>query len=163
MPNAWNYERRRVVCAKFLVGVSLVAKGEANASTSLEAVRNRMRLPPEDALFAARRLSEEQLIGFDPGGAVRSTSEGIVRAAEILRSATSQTDHADDVRRTLRGGGMPFEMLKIALMANGGVLDCGARESEAGTVYRLGLAGEVITLERKTADGAFEPVPESAS
>src|SRR5450631_2507436 len=106
MSSSWNFERRRTVCGAFVVGVSLIAKGKANFATSLEAVRNRMRLPPEDALFAARRLHEEQLIVFDEGGAVRSNEKGIQHAEDLVRSATSKTLSFGELARTLQSGGL---------------------------------------------------------
>ncbi len=156
--SAWNFERRRVVCGKFVVGVSLVTKGKANVETSLEAVRNRMRLPPEDALFAARRLDEEQLIAFNPGGAVTSTRAGIDRAEEIVRVATSRFGDFEDVTRCLRAGGVELAMLKIALVANGGALACGGPADELSVEHRLALVGDEVAIERKTSEGAFEPL-----
>ena len=80
MTVGWNFERRRDTCTQFLIGVHVFAKGLAERGTSLEAVRTRMRLSPEEALFAARRLSEEKLITFEAAGAVRSNARGIERA-----------------------------------------------------------------------------------
>jgi len=76
----WNFERRRDACTQFLIGVFLLTKGLPERDTSLEAVRTRIRLSPEEALFAARRLSDEKLIGFQPAGTVRSSTRGIDRA-----------------------------------------------------------------------------------
>ena len=158
MSKAWNFERRQIVCARFIVGVSLVVKGATDAMTSLEAVRNRVRLPPEDALFAARRLDEEQKIQFDPGGAVRSTRKGIEHATEIVRVAAMNARHAEDVDRVVRGGGVPHAMLKLAVLANGGVLECEPVDGEARSTHRLRADGERLILERRVADDAFEAI-----
>lgn len=160
MANAWNFERRTVVRARFLVGVWLVAKGAVNVATSLEAVRNRMRLPPEDALFAARMLDSEQLIGFEPGGAVKSTAGGITRVIELLASAKEQARRVDDATRVVRTGGIPLEMLKLALLVEAGSLACESPERDLQTDYRLVLVGDKVTIERKGANGEFEPVTE---
>jgi hypothetical protein len=57
MTAGWNFERRRDTCAAFVIGVFEIVNGRPDRDTSLEAVRNRMRLSPEEALFAARRLN----------------------------------------------------------------------------------------------------------
>jgi hypothetical protein len=146
MSGSWNFERRRVVCGAFVVGVSLLTKGQANVATSLEAVRSRMRLPPEDALFAARRLSEEQLIGFDEGGAVRSNAKGIRHADDLVQTATSKARSVEDVARTMEGGGLPLALLRIAIIANGGSLACGVTDGVEGATHRLALDGDEVTL-----------------
>src|SRR5687768_7826051 len=99
MSASWNFERRKITCARFIVGVSLLSKGKAGFETNLEAVRSRVRLPPEDALFAARRLDEEGLITFDAGGAVSSNAKGQGRAEEILQAARAKTGAIEDVTR----------------------------------------------------------------
>ena len=159
MTTSWNFERRKVTCAKFLVGVSLLSKGKAGFVTTLEGVRSRVRLPPEDALFAARRLDEEGLITFDAGGAVTANAKGLDRAEEVLRSARSQAQASDDVTRTLRAGGIPLELLKLSVLANGGTLECGAPAAEAERPYRLSLSEDELTIERGNADGSYEPAP----
>jgi hypothetical protein len=156
---AWNFERRHLTCARFLVGVSLIAEGRANHDTSLEAVRHRMRLPPEDALFAARRLGDEELIAFEPGGSVRSTAKGVERAAALLRDASATTREFDVMARTLRGGGIPLGMLKIALHAAGGLHPCGAPASDDGATYRVALVDDQVAVQRRRDDGTYEPVP----
>lgn len=151
MATAWNYERRQLTCAKFVIGVWLIAKGKAGVETSLEAVRNRVRLPPEDALFAARRLDEEQLVAFDPGGDVRAVAKGIARAEELLEKARSKTREIDDVTSTLSGGGVPLAILELAVIANGGSLPCGAT-TDGATSHRLVLIGNALVLEPAERD-----------
>ena len=163
MTVAWNFERRRVTCAKFIVGVSLLSKGKPSFATTLEAVRARVRLPPEDALFAARRLHDEGSIEFDAGGAVRSTAKGLARADELLGAAKSKTSDFQDVTRTLASGGIPLDMLRLAILANGGALECGAPESDAARLYRLAMVGDEIAVERANAEGMYEAVTEPAA
>ncbi len=43
-----------------------------------------MRLSREEALFAARRLHEEESTAFEPAGPVRSNAQGITRAESLL-------------------------------------------------------------------------------
>jgi len=159
MSAGWNFERRRDTCSQFLIGVSLLAKGIAERDTSLEAVRNRMRLSPEEALFAGRRLSEEKLIAFDPAGAVRSNARGIERAAALMSAVRQKAQRFDDVARTLRAGGTPLAVLAAVIRADGEALACGAPDSDADATYRLALVDDVVTLERRRDDGAFEPSP----
>ena len=156
MSPSWNFERRRVVCGAFVVGVSVVAKGKPGVLTSLEAVRSRMRLPPEDALFAARRLHEDQLIEFEAGGAVRSTDEGIRHADGLVRAAVSKVERFEEVSRTVAGGGVALAMLRTAILAHGGTLACGAPDGSV-VAHRLALREDLVTIERKTAEGTFEP------
>ena len=103
MTVGWNFERRRDTCTVFLIGVSVLTEGLAERDTSLEAVRARMRLSPEEALFAARRLSEENLIAL--AGAVRSNARGIARAHELMGAVRSKAQRFEDVTRTLRTWG----------------------------------------------------------
>jgi len=43
-----------------------------------------MRLSPEEALVAARRLHAEESITFEPAGPVRSNAQGITRAESLM-------------------------------------------------------------------------------
>jgi hypothetical protein len=159
MTAGWNFERRRDTCARFLIGVALLAKGRAEFDTSLEAVRSVMRLPPEDALFAARRLGADGMIAFEPNGAVRSNARGLERAEVLLADArASALDHAA-VARTLAEEGIALDVLRAAIRADGGWLPCGAPASDADGAYRLSLAGDAIVLERRRDDGTYEPAP----
>ena len=158
MTAPWNFERRRVTCARFLIGTSLVTEGKADSTTSLEAVRSRLRMPPEDALFAARRLNEEGLLTFDPGGQVRSHPEGIKRAEQMLQTARLQAAQFDDATRIVGEGGMPLEILKLAVMANGGSMVCASPSSGEASSYRLVSVGDGIAIERMNATGVFEAV-----
>jgi hypothetical protein len=153
----WNFERRRDTCTQFLIGVSILTKGLAERDTSLEAVRTRMRLSPEEALFAARRLSEENLIAFDPAGAVRSSARGIERTHELMAAVRSKAQRFDDVARTLRAGGPPLNVLAAVIRADGAPLACGGPDPDA--TYRLALVGDVVTLESQCADGSFAALP----
>ena len=155
----WNFERRRDTCTQFLIGVFLLNKGLPERDTSLEAVRTRMRLSPEEALFAARRLSDEKLIGFQPAGSVRSSSRGIERADELMRGVRSKVQRFEDVTRTLRAGGPPLAVLAAVLRADSEPLACGAPDAEPDASYRLTLVEDVVTLECRRSDGSFEPVP----
>lgn len=159
MSAGWNFERRRDTCSQFLIGVSLLTTGLADRDTNLEAVRHRMRLSPEEALFAARRLSEENLIAFDPAGAVRSNARGIERATTLVSAVRSKARHFDDVARTIRAGGTPLAVFAAVIRADGGALACGAPDTDADGTYRLSLVDDVVILECRRADGAFEPSP----
>jgi hypothetical protein len=159
MTAGWNFERRRDTCASFLLGVSLVTKGLAGRDTSLEAVRHPMRLAPEEALFAARRLSEEELIAFEPGGAVRSTAQGIARAQALASGARAKAQRFADVAAALRAGGSATALFVAVIRAGGGALACGSPDADPDGAYRLALVGEVLTLERRGADGAFAAAP----
>src|SRR5580704_2735611 len=158
MATAWNYERRHLTCGKLVIGVWLLAKGKPGFEASIEAVRSRVRLPPEDALFAARRLEEEGLIAFE-ARAVTSNAKGIARAEERMERARGNARDFEDARQTLARGGLPLEMLKVTVMASGGSLSCGAPRWDAAGEYRLALAGDELSLERKNSDGAFEQAP----
>lgn len=158
MTAGWNFERRRDTCTRFLIGVSLLAKGLADRATSLEAVRARMRLSPEEALFAARRLDEEKLLAFDPAGAVRSNARGIERAEALLGAVRSKAQRFDEVTRVLRAGGPPLALLAAVIRADGEALACGAPDSDPDGTYRLVVIEDEVTVERRRADGAFEPV-----
>jgi hypothetical protein len=153
----WNFERRRDTCTQFLIGVSVLTKGLAERGTSLEAVRTRMRLSPEEALFAARRLSQEKLIAFDPAGAVRSNADGLARTGELTAAVRSRAQRFEDVARTLRTGGPPLAVLAAVIRADGAPLACGGPDPDA--TYRLALIAEVVTLECQDADGSFAAVP----
>ncbi len=152
MKTAWNFERRRATCARFLVGVWVIAKGLPGAETSLEAVRSRMKLPPEDALFAARQLDADALIVFEPQGAVRSTPAGIARAGELFQTAISSASDFVAAQRIVNGAGFPRQMLEIAILANGGMLAC-TTPVDGGD--RLALVDGEIVFERRGADGKF--------
>lgn len=156
MSAGWNFERRRDTCSAFVIGVFVLAKGLADRDTSLEAVRNRMRLSPEEALFAARRLNEEKLLAFDAGGAVRSNARGIERAAALMGAVRSKLQRFDEVARTLRAGGSSLAVLAAVLRTDGESLACGAPDADADATYRLALVDDEVTLERRRADGAFE-------
>jgi hypothetical protein len=156
MTAGWNFERRRDTCAAFVIGVFVLAKGLADRDTSLEAVRNRMRLSPEEALFAARRLNEEKLLTFDPAGAVRSNARGVERATKLMSAVRSRAQRFDEAARTLRAGGIPLAILAAVLRADGEPLACGAPDSDADATYRLALVDDVVTVERQSADGSFE-------
>lgn len=159
MTAGWNFERRRDTCARFLLGVWVLAKGLPGRDTSLEAVRSRMRLAPEEALFAARRLHEEKLLAFEAGGAVRSSASGIERAEALMHGVRGRANNFDEVARVLRAGGTPLEVFASVIRADGGALACGAPDTDAAAQYRLTLVGDVVTLERGRPDGSFEPAP----
>ena len=157
MTVGWNFERRRDTCAAFAIGVHLLAKGLAERDTSLEAVRSRMRLSPEEALFAARRLDEEKLLTFQPAGAVRSNARGIERAESLMSALRSKVQRGGEVARMLREGGIPLAILSAVIRAEGDALACGAPDGEedADATFRLALIDDVVTLERQRADGTF--------
>jgi hypothetical protein len=159
MSVGWNFERRRDTCTRFLIGVSLLAKGLPDRDTNLEKVRSQMRLSPEEALFAARRLDEEKLLAFDAGGAVRSNARGIERAEALMNAVRAKAQRYDDVARTLRAAGTPLDVLAAVIRADGESLACGAPDSEPDATYRVALVDDVVTLERRRADGAFEAAP----
>ncbi len=140
------------------MGVSLLAKGRAGQDTSLEAVRHAMRLAPEEALFAARRLNEDELIAFEPGGAVRSTARGIERAEALVSGVRAKAQRFDDVAGALRAGGSALTLFAAVIRAEGGALSCGSPDTDADGAYRLALVGDVVTLERRGDDGTFAPV-----
>ena len=152
----WNFERRRDTCTQFLIGVSVLTRGLAERDTSLEAVRSRMRLSPEEALFAARRLSEEKLIAFDPAGAVRSNAHGLERTEELTGAVRARAQRFEDVARTLGTGGPPLAVLAAVIRADGAPLAC--RGPDPAATYRLALIADVVTLERQNAEGAFDSV-----
>jgi hypothetical protein len=152
----WNFERRRDTCTQFLIGVSVLTRGLAERDTSLEAVRSRMRLSPEEALFAARRLSEEKLIAFDPAGAVRSNAHGLERTEELTGAVRTRAQRFEDVARTLGTGGPPLAVLAAVIRADGAPLAC--RGPDPAATYRLALIADVVTLERQNAEGAFDAV-----
>ena len=156
MTVGWNFERRRDTCSRFLIGVSVLTDGVADRDTSLEAVRSRMRLSPEEALFAARRLLDENLIGFDAGGAVRSTEPGIDRASALMVSVRTKMGRYDEMARTLTAGGTPLAVVAAVLRADGGTLACGAPDQDEEGTYRLVLVGDEVALERRVSD-RFEP------
>jgi hypothetical protein len=157
----WNFERRRDTCTQFLIGVSVLTKGLAERETSLEAVRTRMRLSPEEALFAARRLAEEKFVAFDPAGGVRSNAQGLARTEELMGAVRARARRFEDVARTLRTGGPPLAVLVAVLAAviraDGAPLACRGPDPDA--TYRLALIGDVVTLECQRADGAFDALP----
>ncbi len=153
----WNFERRRDTCARFLIGVSQLANALAGRETSLEKVRSRMKLSPEEALFAARRLHEEELLTFDPGGAVCSNGRGIERAAALVAAVRASVARYDETARLLAAGGTPLAVVAAVIRTDGGALVCGAPASDEGTEYRLVLVADEVVLERRASDGAFVP------
>jgi hypothetical protein len=159
MTVGWNFERRRDTCARFLVGVWALAAGVAGRATSLEAVRSRMRLDPEEALFAARRLHDDELIAFAKGGGVTSTARGVERAAELMAAVRAKAARSDEVARALRAGGTGLAVWAAVIRADGGALACGAPDDDADGAYRLTVVGDVVTLERRGADGAYGAAP----
>jgi hypothetical protein len=146
--NGWNFERRRDTCARFLMGTAHIALGGADKLTNLEAVRNRVRLTPEEALFAARRLHEEQLIVFEPGGAVRSTASGIAKSAKLTSALRAQLSNHAHVLRVLRDGGTPLLVVASLLRIEGAPLHCGAPEGDPEVAYQLALTGDEVCLEK---------------
>lgn len=159
MTAGWNFERRRDTCARFLIGVSMLAKGAVERDTSLEAVRNRMRLSPEEALFAARRLNEEELIAFEAGGAVRSKARGIERAQAITTSVRAKAQRFEEVMRTLRAGGTELQVIAAVIRAEGAPISCASPDDEPDVAHRLALDGDAVIVERQTLEGAFERSP----
>lgn len=155
MTQGWNFERRRDTCSQFLIGVHALTKGLAEKDTTLEAVRARMRLSPEEARFAARRLCEEQLIAFAPENDVRSNALGTARAEVLLAAVRAKTSGAD-VARLLRAGGPPLALLASVLRLEGAPLPCGGPDPDA--TYRLALVDDAVTLEVQGEGGAFTPV-----
>ena len=154
MTVGWNFERRRDTCTQFLIGVSILTKALADRDTNLEGVRARMRLSPEEALFAARRLAEEKLIAFASGGAVRSNALGIERAHALMAAVRAKVQSSDAVVRALRTAGPPLAVLAAVIRADGGPLACSGPDLDG--VYRLALIDDVVTLERRSAEGSFE-------
>jgi hypothetical protein len=156
MSLGWNFERRRDTCAQFLIGVWILGEGRAERSTNLEGVRARVRLSPEEALFAARRLHEEEFIVFDRGGTVRSNARGIERAAEIISAVRRKAERHHETTRTLEAGGTPVGVVAAVIRADGGALRCGAPDDDSDGVYRLALNEEhMVVIERQQPDGAF--------
>ncbi len=156
----WNFERRRDCCSAFVIGVFELVKGLPERDTSLEAVRNRMRLSPEEALFAARRLNEEKLLAFEAAGAVRSNARGIERAQTLMSALRTKVQRFVEVARTLEAGGIPLAVLTAVIRADGEPLPCGAPDSELDATYRLALVDDVVTLQHRRAEGgAFEATP----
>ncbi len=158
MTVGWNFERRRDTCARFLIGVADVVSHLADKDTNLERVRNRMRLSPEEALFAARKLDEEHLIGFDPGGPVRSKARGIERAATLAQAVRDKVRSHEEVARLLRDGGTPLAVVAAVIRADGGALPCGAPEADPAATYRLALVDEEVVLQRESEGGTFAAV-----
>ncbi|HSO36732.1 MAG TPA: hypothetical protein VLT33_29605, partial [Labilithrix sp.] len=77
----------------------------------------------------------------------------------------SKMQRFDEVTRTLQAGGSSVAVLAAALRSHGDPLACGAPDQDAsapdegaGATYRLSLVDDVVTLERRRADGAFEAV-----
>ncbi len=148
MSAGWNFERRRDTCAQFLVGVSRVTGGVAERATNLEAVRSRTRQSPEEALFAARRLAEESLLHFEPGGSIRSTAAGIARAAATVDAVLTKARRVADVRKLLAAGGPPLALLVSVLRELEGELACEPSDDELGGTYRLVCAADEVSLQR---------------
>lgn len=158
MTAGWNFERRREATTRFLIGVSVLVNALPDRDTNLEAVRSRMRLSPEEALFAARRLHDEHLLVFG-GGPVRSTARGIERAAEWMDAVRAKAQRFDAASQMLRAGGAPLALLAAVIRADGGALACDAPETDRGASYRLAIVEGDVIVERRRADGAFEAVP----
>ena len=158
MTESWNFERRRDTCSQFLIGVSAITKGLPDRDTSLEAVRTRMRLSPEEARFAARRLSDDKLIAFEAGGAVRSNAQGIKRAEELVQTLKTKLESFTEVTKLLRNGGPPIGVVAAVIRADGSPLPCGGPEEDGPDVsYRLALINDVVTLEcQRGTEGEFE-------
>jgi hypothetical protein len=155
MSLGWNFERRRDTCAQFLIGVSCLVCGFAERETNLEAVRNRMRLSPEEALFAARRLNDEKLIVFVPGGSVRSLALGIERAVTISNATKTKIQNGNTVTQLLLAGGTPLAVVAAVIRVEG-ALACGAPDDDGKTEtdtcsYRLVLVSEEVRRERISA------------
>ncbi len=145
----WNFERRRDCCSAFVNGVFELAKGLPERDTSLEAVRNRMRLSPEEALFAARRLNEEKLLTFEAAGAVRSNARGIERAQTLMSAVRSKVERFEEATRMLEAGGIPLAVLAAVIRADSEPLACGAppdADADADATYHLALVDDVVTL-----------------
>ena len=161
MTVGWNFERRRDTCNAFVIGVFVLTEGLPDRATSLEAVRNRMRLSPEEALFAARKLDEEQRLSFDPAGAVRSNARGIGHARTLMEAIRSKLQTFDEVTRSLRAVGSALAVLSAAIRAHGETFACAGPPSASDVTYRLALtvAAEAVVLERTRGDGSFEAVP----
>jgi hypothetical protein len=157
MTAGWNFERRRDATTRFLIGVSLLVNALPDRETNLEAVRSRMRLSPEEALFAARRLHDDHLLVFG-GGPVRSTARGIARAGEWMEAVRAKAQRFDVATQTLREGGTPLVLLAAVIRADGGALACGAPETDPDASYRLAIVEGDVVVERRHADGAFEVV-----
>jgi hypothetical protein len=145
--NGWNFERRRDTCTRFLLGTAQLAFGLADKPTNLEAVRNRVRLTPEEALFAARRLNDEQLIVFEAGGAVKSTASGIAKAAALTATLRGQLSSHAHVLRLLQTGGTPLLVVATLIRIDGAPLACGAPDSDLETVHQLALIDDEVRLE----------------
>jgi hypothetical protein len=154
----WNFERRRDTCARFLLGVYGLTKGAAGRDTSLEAVRSRMRLSPEEALFAARRLHDDESITFQPAGPVGSNAKGITRAESLMGDVRAKVLRHDELARLLHTGGTALAVVAAVIRADGAPLPCAAPEGDSDVPHRLALVGDVVTWERRTADGTFEAV-----
>lgn len=158
MTAGWNFERRRDTCARFLLGVSLLSKGAAGFDTSLEAVRHRMRLSPEEALFAARRLGEDELIAFEPAGPVRSNARGIARAESIAGAVRTKAQRHRELAAMLAPANTEHGVLVAVLRLDGAPLACGAPDEDPEGTYRLALVGDAVTLEKMGPDGVFASV-----
>ena len=158
MTAGWNFERRRDATTRFLIGVSLLVNALPDRETSLEAVRSRMRLSPEEALFAARRLHDEHLLVFG-GGPVRSTARGIERAAEWMDAVRAKAQRFDVAAEMVRAGGAPLALLAAVIRAGGGELACGAPDTDPDASYRLAIVEGDVVVERRREGGGFEVVP----
>jgi hypothetical protein len=158
MSIAWNFERRRDTCTCFLLGVASVVSGVADKSTTLEAVRNRMRLSPEEALFAARHLASEHMITFDPGGKLQSTARGIERASTLADAIRTKLSRAGESSRMILAGGTPMLAVAAVIRFDGGAIACGAPNEDDNALHRLTLTGDQVSLERADAEGSFHPI-----
>jgi hypothetical protein len=158
MSLGWNFERRRDTCTRFLLGVSILTRGVADAATNLEAVRHRMGLSPEEALFAARQLGSEQAFTFEPGGSIRSNARGLEKARTLAANIGQKLLRHEEAVRILAAGGTPLLAVAAVLRHEGGTLQCGSPEAEPDAQYRLNLVGTEVQMERMRPDGTFAPI-----
>ena len=122
-----------------------------------------MRLSPEEALFAARRLHEEEVIVFERGGSVRSNARGIERAAGLMEAIRAKAGRHHEITRVLDAGGTPVGVIAAVIRADGGALRCGAPDDNSDGVYRLVLnAEDTVVMERQRADGTYDALDGAA-
>jgi hypothetical protein len=74
-----------------------------------------------------------------------------------MAAVRAKVQRSDEVARTLRTGGPPLAVLAAVIRADGAPLTCAGPEVDA--TYRLALVDDMVTLERRTADGSFEAAP----
>jgi hypothetical protein len=165
MTVGWNFERRRDTCTRFILGVSVLTEHTADKPTNLEAVRNRMGLSPEEALFAARQLASKNLITFDPVGSIRSSARGIEHAATLADALRASLGQHSDVVLALADGGARLAVIAALVRFDGGATACPAPEEEPSAAYRLTFAPGaakkeavgLVVVERQREDGTFGP------